>query len=150
MSKFIFYDIIVFILMNHSLFVIASLFINGNDALNRKRMKALCKRLNRFHEHVLDDHRARIKAEGDGFVAKDMVDTLLKLADDPNLEVKLDSDVVKGLTQVFRTSDRGWAVKTRDFIPSENNNQGQLLVLLVNPVGMSNANGVVAQGFHSW
>ncbi|GJS97435.1 flavonoid 3'-monooxygenase-like protein [Tanacetum coccineum] len=64
-----------------------------------KRMKAMFKRFDRFNEHVLQDHMARMKAEKDGFVAKDMVDSLLKLVDDPNLEVKLDYDCVKGLTQ---------------------------------------------------
>ncbi|KAI3742134.1 hypothetical protein L1987_59814 [Smallanthus sonchifolius] len=63
------------------------------------RMKALCKRLDRFYDHVLEEHRARMKAEGEGFVEKDMVDLLLKMSDDPNLEVKLDSDGVKGFTQ---------------------------------------------------
>nr|GEW17645.1 flavonoid 3'-monooxygenase-like [Tanacetum cinerariifolium] len=84
-----------------------------------KRMKALCKRLDRFHEHVLDDHRARIKAEGDGFVAKDMVDTLLKLADDPNLEVKLDSDGVKGLTQDLIAGGTDTSATTLEWAMSE-------------------------------
>nr|GEX76438.1 flavonoid 3'-monooxygenase-like [Tanacetum cinerariifolium] len=47
----------------------------------------------------LQGYVKRMKAEKDGFVAKDMVDSLLKLVDDPNLEVKLDYDCVKGLTQ---------------------------------------------------
>lgn len=65
-----------------------------------KRMKALRKRFDRFHSHVAKEHWTRMKAEGEGFVAKDMLDMLLKLADDPNLEVKLDFDSVKGLAQV--------------------------------------------------
>ncbi|PWA79160.1 hypothetical protein CTI12_AA208520 [Artemisia annua] len=68
-----------------------------------KRMKALCKRFDRFLEHVLEDHRARIKAEGNSFVKKDMVDSLLKLVDDPNLEVKLDNDSVKAFIQVIES-----------------------------------------------
>lgn len=56
-----------------------------------KRMKALGKRFDRFHVNVLEEHRARINVEGDGFVPKDMVDLLMNLVDNPNLEVKLDS-----------------------------------------------------------
>lgn len=92
-----------------------------------KRMKALCKRLDRFHEHVLDDHRARIKAEGDGFVAKDMVDTLLKLADDPNLEVKLDSDGVKGLTQDLIAGGTDTSATTLEWAMSELMKQPHLI-----------------------
>nr|WMZ41149.1 cytochrome P450 family 75 subfamily B polypeptide 2 [Ipomoea batatas] len=64
-----------------------------------KRMKALSKKLDRFLEHVLDEHRNVRPARGDGFVAKDMVDLLLQLADDPSLEVKLERHGVKGFTQ---------------------------------------------------
>jgi cytochrome P450 len=63
-----------------------------------KRMKALSKKLDRFLEHVLDEHIENKKAEG--FVATDMVDVLLQLADDPNLEVKLERHGVKAFTQV--------------------------------------------------
>ncbi|GKV09820.1 hypothetical protein SLEP1_g21261 [Rubroshorea leprosula] len=48
-----------------------------------KRMKALSKKLDRFLEHVLDEHNARRKGV-EGYVAKDMVDVLLELVDDPN------------------------------------------------------------------
>ncbi|KAI3768528.1 hypothetical protein L2E82_19280 [Cichorium intybus] len=65
-----------------------------------KRMKVLCKRFDRFFEHVFDEHRDRMNDEREGFVARDMVDVLLKLTEDPNLEVKLNSDAVKGLTQL--------------------------------------------------
>ncbi|XP_023769582.1 trimethyltridecatetraene synthase [Lactuca sativa] len=64
-----------------------------------KRMKALSKRFDRLYEHVFNEHRARMKDEKEGFVARDVVDVLLKLAEDPNLEVKLNIDAVKGLTQ---------------------------------------------------
>ncbi|KAJ9550978.1 hypothetical protein OSB04_015023 [Centaurea solstitialis] len=64
-----------------------------------KRMKTLRKRLDRFLEHVLEDHRERMRDEGDDFVVKDVVDSLLKMVDDPNLEVKIDFNDVKGLTQ---------------------------------------------------
>ncbi|XP_062008754.1 trimethyltridecatetraene synthase-like [Rosa rugosa] len=62
-----------------------------------KRMKALSKKLDRFLEHVLDEHIENKKAKD--FVATDMVDVLLQLADDPNLEVKLERHGVKAFTQ---------------------------------------------------
>ncbi|KAF7814026.1 cytochrome P450 71A1-like [Senna tora] len=61
-----------------------------------KRMKALRKRFDRFIEHVLDDHSERRKGVED-YVAKDMVDVLLQLAQDPTLEVKLERSSVKAL-----------------------------------------------------
>ncbi|ONH97577.1 hypothetical protein PRUPE_7G198100 [Prunus persica] len=64
-----------------------------------KRMKALTKKLDRFYEFVLDEHKT--KKEGvEEFVSEDMVDLLLRLVDDPNdLEVKLTYDSVKAITQ---------------------------------------------------
>ncbi|KAL3504036.1 hypothetical protein ACH5RR_033877 [Cinchona calisaya] len=62
-----------------------------------KQMKQLYKNFDRFLNHVIDDHAKR-KEERD-FVPKDMVDILLKLADDPNLDVKLTRDHIKGLIQ---------------------------------------------------
>lgn len=53
-----------------------------------------------FMENVVEEHNERRRCEGDAFVAKDMVDRLLQLADDPNLEVKLTRDSVKAFTQV--------------------------------------------------
>ncbi|KAJ0030286.1 hypothetical protein Pint_13512 [Pistacia integerrima] len=47
-----------------------------------KRMKVLKKRFDRFHDHVFDEHRAKREGVKD-FEAKDMVDSLLRLADDP-------------------------------------------------------------------
>uniref|UniRef100_A0A5B7BMZ4 Flavonoid 3'-monooxygenase n=1 Tax=Davidia involucrata TaxID=16924 RepID=A0A5B7BMZ4_DAVIN len=64
-----------------------------------KRMKALCKKFDRFHDHVIGEHKARKEVDQKDFVAKDMVDVLLQLGDDPNLEVKLTSDGIKGFTQ---------------------------------------------------
>lgn len=63
-----------------------------------KRMKALGKNFTEFYKCVLEDHKAakRQQTEED-YVPKDMVDTLLNLADDPNLEVKLTSDRLMGL-----------------------------------------------------
>ena len=66
-----------------------------------KRMKALKKKLDRFHDHVFDEHKARREGEKD-FVPKDMVDLLLQMADDPNLDVKLTYESVKGFTQVIQ------------------------------------------------
>ncbi|MED6160677.1 hypothetical protein PIB30_053680 [Stylosanthes scabra] len=63
-----------------------------------KRMKALAKKFDRFMEHVLDEHIERRKAVK-GYVAKDMVDVLLELAEDPNLEVKLERHGVKAFSQ---------------------------------------------------
>ena len=64
-----------------------------------KRMKALAKKFDRFMEHVLDEHIERRKAVKD-YVAKDMVDVLLELAEDPTLEVKLERHGVKAFSQV--------------------------------------------------
>ncbi|KAJ0492007.1 hypothetical protein HanIR_Chr12g0569991 [Helianthus annuus] len=65
-------------------------------------MKVVSKKFDRFLEHVLDEHNARrMAADGEKFVARDMVDLLLQLADDPNLDVKLERHGVKAFTQVF-------------------------------------------------
>ena len=64
-----------------------------------KRMKALSKRFDRFLEHVLDEHNERRRGVED-YVAKDMVDVLLQLAEDPNLDVKLERHGVKAFTLV--------------------------------------------------
>ncbi|KAK4413416.1 Trimethyltridecatetraene synthase [Sesamum alatum] len=63
-----------------------------------KRMKALYKKFDRFHNYVIDDHQTRMASEKDS-VPGDVVDTLLRLAEDPNLEVKLTRDGIKGLIQ---------------------------------------------------
>ena len=65
-----------------------------------KRMKAVSHTFDRFYGYVLEKHRARLEA--DDFVASDMVlvDMLLKLADDPEIEVKLSSDMIQGIVQV--------------------------------------------------
>lgn len=67
-----------------------------------KRMKTLSKKFDRFMEHVLDEHIERKKGVKD-YVAKDMVDLLLQLAEDPTLEVKLERHGVKAFTQVLIT-----------------------------------------------
>ncbi|EAZ44883.1 hypothetical protein OsJ_29523 [Oryza sativa Japonica Group] len=64
-----------------------------------RRMKRVGKKLDRFMEHVLDEHDKVRRQQGDRFAARDLVDVLLQLADDPNLEVQLRRDNVKALTQ---------------------------------------------------
>ncbi|KAK4413418.1 Trimethyltridecatetraene synthase [Sesamum alatum] len=64
-----------------------------------KRMKALYKKFDRFHNYVIDDHQTRMATDKDSGPG-DVVDTLLQLAEDPNLEVKLTRDGIKGLIQV--------------------------------------------------
>ncbi|CAN6300834.1 unnamed protein product [Urochloa humidicola] len=63
-----------------------------------KRMKRSAKVFDRFLEHVLDKHNERRRREGEEFVAADMVDVLLELADEPNLEVPIERVDVKGFT----------------------------------------------------
>ncbi|XP_060205996.1 trimethyltridecatetraene synthase-like [Lycium barbarum] len=63
-----------------------------------KRMKVVSKKFDKFLEHVLDEHNARRNAV-ENYVAKDMVDVLLQLADDPTLEIKLERHGVKAFTQ---------------------------------------------------
>ncbi|XP_042491179.1 trimethyltridecatetraene synthase-like [Macadamia integrifolia] len=63
-----------------------------------KRMKVLSKKFDWFLEHVIDEHYETRKGV-ENYVAKDMVDVLLQLADDPDLEVKLQRSGVKAFTQ---------------------------------------------------
>ncbi|KAJ8434827.1 hypothetical protein Cgig2_022106 [Carnegiea gigantea] len=63
------------------------------------RMKSLAKKLDRFLDHVLDEHNSRREKEKQNWVAKDMVDVLLELAGDPTLEVKLETIGVKALIE---------------------------------------------------
>jgi hypothetical protein len=65
-----------------------------------KRIKRLGEMLDRFLEQVLDEHDGRRRREGDEFAAMDMVDLMLELANDPNLEVPIGRDGVKGFTLV--------------------------------------------------
>ncbi|XAR67201.1 Flavonoid 3'-monooxygenase [Bertholletia excelsa] len=84
-----------------------------------KRMKALSKKFDRFHDHVIGEHRARKDAEKDNFVPKDMVDVLLKLADDPDLEVKLTNDGVKGFIQDLIAGGTDTSATTEEWALSE-------------------------------
>ncbi|KAM1727536.1 hypothetical protein ACFX12_018158 [Malus domestica] len=53
-----------------------------------KRMKALKKKFDRFHDHVYNEHKANMKG-GKDFVSKNIVELPLQLAEDPDIEVKL-------------------------------------------------------------
>ncbi|KAG0471025.1 hypothetical protein HPP92_015571 [Vanilla planifolia] len=64
-----------------------------------RRMKALGIKLNRFMEHVLDEHMARRVVEGEKFTARDMVDVLIQFAENPMLDVKLSRDSLKAFSQ---------------------------------------------------
>ncbi|WCJ39406.1 Cytochrome P450 superfamily protein [Euphorbia peplus] len=65
---------------------------------NIKRMKAVSKKFDRFLDHVVDEHDRRRKTI-QNYQAKDMVDVLLQLADNPHNEVKLERIGVKAFTQ---------------------------------------------------
>jgi hypothetical protein len=55
-----------------------------------RRMKKLGKMFDALMEYVLDEHsERRRRREDENFVARDMVDVLMQLADDPTLEVQL-------------------------------------------------------------
>ncbi|CBI27805.3 unnamed protein product, partial [Vitis vinifera] len=82
-----------------------------------KRMKALRDKFDRLFDHVIEKHRARREAAD--FVAKDMVDMLLRLADDPDLEVKLGTDGVKGLTLDLLAGGTDTSATTMEWAMSE-------------------------------
>jgi hypothetical protein len=67
------------------------------------RTKRLSRMMDRFLEHVLDEHIERRRREGDGFVAKDMVDLLLQLDEDPDMEVRIQRDGIKAFILVHTT-----------------------------------------------
>ncbi|KAL6885563.1 hypothetical protein ACP4OV_010342 [Aristida adscensionis] len=64
-----------------------------------RRMKRTGQMFGRFLDRIIDEHNDRRRREGEAFVARDMVDVLLQLADDPDLEVPLTRDNVKSITQ---------------------------------------------------
>lgn len=63
-----------------------------------KRMKAVSLKFDNFLEHVLTKHDENRRGV-ENYVAKDMVDVLLQLSEDPNLEVELKRNGVKAFTQ---------------------------------------------------
>ncbi|KAJ7951502.1 Cytochrome P450, partial [Quillaja saponaria] len=60
-----------------------------------KRMKKLRKQFDKFLDHVMDEHVEKRKGVKD-YVANDLVDVALQYANNPNLEVKLDRNGIKG------------------------------------------------------
>ncbi|CAD6245387.1 unnamed protein product [Miscanthus lutarioriparius] len=64
-----------------------------------RRMKRIGKRFSEFIEYILDEHGERRRREGESFVARDMVDVLMQLADDPTFEVQIGRVGVKAFTQ---------------------------------------------------
>lgn len=62
---------------------------------------------------MIEEHGARRQDAGKDIVAKDMVDLLLQLSDDPNLEAKLNYDGVKGFMLVHLPSFHFFSI----FIP---------------------------------
>ncbi|KAF8728742.1 hypothetical protein HU200_018020 [Digitaria exilis] len=97
-----------------------------------KRMKRSAKMFDHFLEHVLDEHdERRRRRDGNEFVAKDMVDVLLELADDPNLEVPIERYGVKGFTLDFIGGGTDTSAVTVEWAMSE---------LLRNPEVLAKAN----------
>ncbi|CAL5088132.1 unnamed protein product [Urochloa decumbens] len=83
------------------------------------RMKKMSAMFDRFLEHVLDVHNERRRLEGERFVARDMVDVLLQLADDPGLEVPLTRDNVKAITQDLIIGATDTSANTMEWALSE-------------------------------
>ncbi|XP_042513897.1 flavonoid 3'-monooxygenase-like [Macadamia integrifolia] len=69
-----------------------------------KQMKDLGKRFDGFLGKAISEHEMRRRGV-ETLEENDMVDVLLRLADDPNLEVKLDSMALKGITLVSRRTN---------------------------------------------
>ncbi|KAL2516408.1 Flavonoid 3'-monooxygenase [Forsythia ovata] len=83
-----------------------------------KRMKIVSKKFDGFLERVLDEHNARRNAT-QNYTSKDMVDVLLELAEDPNLEVKLERHGVKAFTQDLLAGGTESSAVTVDWAISE-------------------------------
>ncbi|KAF8769442.1 hypothetical protein HU200_006471 [Digitaria exilis] len=64
-----------------------------------RRMKRIGERFSAFIDHVVDEHAERRRREGESFVARDMVDVLMQIADDPTSEVQIGRVGVKAFTQ---------------------------------------------------
>ncbi|KAK5824814.1 trimethyltridecatetraene synthase-like [Gossypium arboreum] len=92
-----------------------------------KRMKALKKKLDPFHDHVFDEHKQKNKELSKDFVTQDMVDLLLQLADDPDSEVKLTYDGVRGFTQDLIAGGTDTSATTVEWAISELIRQPQLI-----------------------
>ncbi|XP_054817838.1 trimethyltridecatetraene synthase-like [Prosopis cineraria] len=72
-----------------------------------KRMKDFSMKFDRFLEHVLDEHEEKRKRV-ENYVARDMMDVLLQLAEDSTFEVKLQRHTVKALTQAIGRDPTIW------------------------------------------
>ncbi|GMI77871.1 TRANSPARENT TESTA 7, CYTOCHROME P450 75B1 [Hibiscus trionum] len=85
---------------------------------NIKRMKALSKKFDMFLEHVLDEHNERRRGVQD-YVAKDMLDVLLQLSEDPDLDVKLERHSVKAITMELTAGGTESSTVTLEWAISE-------------------------------
>nr|ACF85336.1 unknown [Zea mays] len=83
------------------------------------RMKRMKARFGRLLERLLDVHNERRLREGGNFVAKDMLDVLLQLADDTSLEVQLNRDNVKAITQDLIIGGTDTSAKALEWAVSE-------------------------------
>nr|WMB80858.1 WrBX4 [Wrightia religiosa] len=84
-----------------------------------KQMKELYKNFEIFNNHVLDDHLTKRNADKDNFIPKDMLDIILKIAEDPNLEIKLTRDNVKALLQELLVGGSDTSVTTVEWAMNE-------------------------------
>ncbi|CAN6167099.1 unnamed protein product [Urochloa humidicola] len=84
-----------------------------------RRMKKMSTMFDGFLERVMDVHNERRRLEGERFVARDMVDVLLQLADDPSLEVPLSRDNVKAITQDLIIGATDTSANTMEWALSE-------------------------------
>ncbi|TVU46950.1 hypothetical protein EJB05_06524, partial [Eragrostis curvula] len=84
-----------------------------------KRMKRVSKALDAFLEKVLDEHDERRRREGEAFVARDMVDKLLQLADDPSLKVPIKRHGVKAFTLELFAAGTDTSAATVEWAMSE-------------------------------
>ncbi|CAI0387664.1 unnamed protein product [Linum tenue] len=89
-----------------------------------RRMKDLKVKFDRFHGVVLEEHREAARVGG---VGKDMVDHLLRLAEDPSLEVKINDDGVRGFIQDLIAGGTDTSATTVEWAMSELMKQPHLI-----------------------
>lgn len=92
-----------------------------------KKMKAFGKKIDKFNNYVVNDHRAKKESAGKNFVPQDIVDELLQLADDHDREVKLTNDNVKALMQDVLAGGTDTSAMTLEWAMSELLKQPHLL-----------------------
>ncbi|KAF8693337.1 hypothetical protein HU200_004317 [Digitaria exilis] len=73
-----------------------------------RRMKRIGERFSAFIDHVIDEHAERRRRDGDSFVARDMVDVLMQVADDPTFEAFTQDLIVGGTESSSATVE--WAI----------------------------------------